>query len=44
VLKAINCPDDVISGTIRVGFGRFSQKEDIVSLAEKIADIYDANK
>ena len=44
VLKAINCPDDVISGTIRVGFGRFSQKEDIVSLAEKIADIYDANR
>lgn len=44
VLKAINCPDDVISGTIRVGFGRFSRKEDIVSLAERIADIYDANK
>lgn len=44
VLKAINCSDDVISGTIRVGFGRFSQKKDIASLAERIADIYDANK
>lgn len=42
VLQAINCTDEVISGTIRVGFGRFSQKEDIVALANRIADIYAA--
>lgn len=40
VLKAINCSDETIAGTIRIGFGRFSQKEDIVNLANTIADIY----
>lgn len=41
VLQAIGSSDSVISGTIRIGFGRFSKHEEIVSLAEKIADIYD---
>ena len=41
VMQAIGCSDAVISGTIRIGFGRFSKKEEIVALAEKIADIYD---
>ena len=41
VMIATGSPDSVISGTIRIGFGRFSKREDIVALAEKIADIYD---
>ena len=41
VLQAISCPDDVISGTIRIGFGRFSKQEDILNLANTIADYYD---
>lgn len=41
VLKAISCPDNVISGTIRIGFGRFSEQEDIVAIANKIADYYE---
>lgn len=40
VMQAIGSPDSVISGTIRIGFGRFSKMEDIVVLANKIADIY----
>ena len=41
VMVAIGCPDSVISGTIRIGVGRFSKKEEVVGLANKIADIYD---
>lgn len=41
VLQAISCPDNVISGTIRIGFGRFSEKEDIIDIANKIADYYE---
>ena len=41
VMQAIGCPDSIISGTIRIGYGRFSEKEDIVVLAEKIAAIYE---
>ncbi len=41
VLQAIGCTEEIISGTVRIGFGRFSEKEDIVALAEKIAGIYD---
>lgn len=41
VMQAIGCPDSIISGTIRVGVGRFSKQEEVVGLAEKIADIYD---
>lgn len=44
VLQAINCPDNVISGTIRIGFGRFSEQSDIIAIAEKIADYYDRIK
>lgn len=44
VLQAINCPDQVISGTIRIGYGRFSEQNDIVAIAEKIADYYDRIK
>lgn len=44
VLMAIGCPDNIISGTVRIGFGRFSKQEDIVSLANQIADIYEARK
>lgn len=44
VLQAINCPDQVISGTIRIGYGRFSEQNDIVAIAEKIADYYDKIK
>lgn len=44
VLQAINCPDNVISGTIRIGYGRFSEQNDIVAIAEKIADYYDRIK
>ena len=44
VLQAINCPDNVISGTIRIGFGRFSEQNDIIAIAEKIADYYDRIK
>ena len=40
VLKALGCPDSIISGTIRIGFGRFSEREDIIHLANKIADSY----
>lgn len=40
VLKAIRCPDSIISGTIRIGFGRFSEREEIIILANKIADCY----
>ena len=40
VMQAIGSPDSVISGTIRIGFGRFSKQEDIVTLANRIADIY----
>ena len=42
VLTAISCSDDIISGTVRIGFGRFSNMEDIISLAEKMADLYDS--
>ena len=41
VMVAIGSSDNVISGTIRIGFGRFSKQEEIVTLAEKISDIYD---
>lgn len=41
VMEAIGVNDSIISGTIRIGFGRFSKKEEIIALAEKIADIYD---
>ena len=41
VLEAISCPDNVISGTIRIGFGRFSEQDDIVAIANKIADYYE---
>ena len=40
VLKALRCPDSVVSGTIRIGFGRFSEQKEIVKLANKIADCY----
>lgn len=40
VMIATGSPDSIISGTIRIGFGRFSKQEEIVTLAEKIADIY----
>ena len=40
VLKALRCPDSVVSGTIRIGFGRFSRQEEIIALANRIADYY----
>lgn len=40
VLAALSCPDSIVSGTIRIGFGRFSRQEEIETLANKIADIY----
>ena len=44
VMQAIGCSDDIVSGTIRIGFGRFSTREEIVGLANKIADIYEKVK
>lgn len=40
VLAALSCSNSIISGTIRIGFGRFSLLEEIVMLANQIADIY----
>ena len=40
VLAALSCPDSIVSGTIRIGFGRFSGQKEIETLANKIADIY----
>ena len=40
VLKALRCPDSIVSGTIRIGFGRFSEREEIIALANQIADYY----
>ncbi|MBQ3262114.1 MAG: cysteine desulfurase [Oscillospiraceae bacterium] len=40
VLAALDCPDSIVSGTIRIGFGRFSEQKEIETLANKIADIY----
>jgi len=44
VLTAISCPESIISGTVRISFGRFTQQDDIVALANKIADLYDNMK
>ena len=40
VLAALDCPDSIVSGTIRISFGRFSEQKEIETLANKIADIY----
>ena len=40
VLRAIGCPKEVISGTIRIGYGRFSKREEIIALAEKLVGYY----
>lgn len=40
VLAALSCSNSIISGTIRISFGRFSLLEEIVMLANQIADIY----
>lgn len=42
VLEALSCPDSIVSGTIRISFGRFSEREEIETLANKIADLYRA--
>lgn len=44
VLEAISCPDHIVAGTVRISFGRFTQQEEIIALANCIADYYDKRR